>query len=64
VTCLNQKSHANDFKLGYVGWFLWARKKARRHQQVQCLSCGQWAIWKRRAKDEADYGGRPELYDL
>lgn len=32
---------------GYVEWHEWAEKKARRHVQVQCQTCGKWAIWKR-----------------
>ena len=38
---------------GYLSWYAWAEKKARRHYQVQCDECGLWAIWRRKPKWES-----------
>lgn len=35
---------------GYLQFHAWAEKKMRTHEQVQCPTCGWWAIWKRRDK--------------
>lgn len=54
--CPNIKNHT-DCPSGYLQWHYWAARKSRRHKQVRCPSCGLWAIWVRRAKDEPDWGG-------
>jgi len=47
---------------GYVERSEWAFKKARRHTQTACPSCGLYAIWVRREALEEDHGGHPEAY--
>ena len=34
----------------YAQWHEWAEKKARRHYQTPCLTCGLYTIWKRKGK--------------
>lgn len=34
---------------GYVAWHEWAERKAKTHNQLQCPTCGTWAIWKPKA---------------
>ena len=57
--CPNERNHTKAPR-GYGTWHEWAREKGRRHYQVRCPGCGRFSIWKRRPKDEPDYGGRPE----
>lgn len=39
---------------GYVEWHEWAERKAKTHDQTQCLVCGRWAIWKKRRTDDQE----------
>ena len=54
--CPNARNHTSCPKC-YIQWHEWAKKKGKRHKQVRCHDCGLYRIWKRRAKDEPDYGG-------
>ena len=36
---------------GYLNWHAWAEKKAKTHDQLQCPTCGFWAIWKPKKKE-------------
>lgn len=46
-TCPDIRKHTKC-PAGYVAWHDWAEKKAVRHRQVQCPTCGLFAIWKRK----------------
>lgn len=48
---------------GYVARADWAYRKGRRHKVIQCPECGLWVIWRRRHKDEPDYGGEQHLWE-
>lgn len=45
---------------GYIAWHDWAYRKGRRHYPIKCPACRRFSIWKRRAKNQPDYGGREE----
>lgn len=34
----------------YVEWSVWAEKKSKTHEQVQCDECKRWAIWRKKQK--------------
>lgn len=34
----------------YLGWFSWAERMNRAHDQRRCEGCGRWAIWHLRPK--------------
>jgi hypothetical protein len=35
---------------GYMQWHFWAEEMSKTHQQIQCPSCGLWAIWIKKKK--------------
>lgn len=47
--CPDRAKHTSD-PPGYLQWHAWAEKKAKTHVQIQCPTCGFWAIWKRKPK--------------
>ena len=59
--CPNIANHT-ECPDGYIARQEWAYRKGRRHKPVRCLVCGLWAIWVRRPKGEADYGGHEEKW--
>lgn len=37
---------------GYVEWHEWAEKKSKTHVQKRCPSCGLWALWVPKRKED------------
>lgn len=37
---------------GYIAWFEWAERQAKRYEQHACPDCGRFTIWKRKTGDE------------
>ena len=42
--CPNFKAHT-PCPEGYMQWHSWADRMSKNHHQVQCPSCGLFAIW-------------------
>jgi hypothetical protein len=47
--CPNVAKHTKC-PTGYVQWHDWADRKMFTHKQVQCPSCGLYAIWIKKRK--------------
>ena len=45
--CPNAAEHT-PAPADYLGWFSWAERMNRTHDQRRCEGCGRWAIWYRR----------------
>ena len=48
-TCPDKDKHTPSPD-GYVPWSEWADMMVETHKQVQCATCGLWAIWKPKRK--------------
>lgn len=64
-TCPDRAKHTRC-PSGYLAWHEWSARKYRTHYQVQCPTCGLWAIYRKREKPltkaqvEADLYPNPE----
>jgi hypothetical protein len=45
--CSDDSAHT-PCPTGYIAWHEWAERKAKTHDQRQCLHCGSWAVWVKR----------------
>ena len=45
--CLNASKHTASPE-GCLQWHIWAERKMKTHKQIQCPTCGLFAIWKKK----------------